>query len=789
MATIHKLPESTIRMIAAGEVITKPVNVVKELLENSLDAGATNVRVTIEQGGLSFIEIVDNGSGIARSDAELLCQRYATSKLNTADDLARVTSFGFRGEALASISEVAEVEVKSFNPTSDCMGWQAQYQSGQMLDQIQDKYIRVGTQIIVKNLFSKIDRRKKALEIASKDEKKAILDLMMRYAIHHRDKVTMILTDSKPPDLLCVMSPVELGPCLGSLFGIEIENNLIYFEFENKNQYEAQGTVAFSYKTNSVYNGSIFFLFINDRLVECQDLKQEVDGLIQQYLNRKENTPFTYITLKVPQDEIDVNTHPAKATVTLQNQTEIIALIITSFREKLSDNLENKSIKLNNSKAKLFTTQSFNNSQKLGGSDSELGTPRLKLLAPGSLSQPEPHQSQKSVLPSLRPFEIVHTDSKQTRLNQFFDDKKLKSKSNREIIRPWPGIDNLNYDEVKKLKTNNDETVDNASRVDLEAEKVNRIELVEINSDTSCPATVIIGDSASDTVGTCAENLNIQNDVNFSEDSNSQKQQEEIMEDIERRKPQRERRELKLFSLKLLREKVLKRRSPGFSKFIKNTEFVGIFDHKHGLIQHETGLYALNLKALFEEQCYQFYLFDLGNFPPIQILPPGNKIQFFVQTYLDDIQKHERKLYDSLEFNTPDLVVGKLLKHSAMLEDYLSITMTEDEILTIPNIIPDEIPNLIFLGEFLVKLANKVDFRDEYRSIKRIGKIIADFYSAPPANLKDFEVHKRYHDFMENKMWPAIKAYLIVPKKFEEPSLYIVKITDTKDLYKVFERC
>lgn len=697
MGSIQKLSEATIRMIAAGEVITKPVNVIKELLENSLDAGSTNIRVTLEQGVSNSIEIIDNGIGIPQSDAELLCQRYATSKLEKAQDLLNVRTFGFRGEALASISEVAEIHVKTFNSSFDFLGWEGDYRSGQLVGQIHEAFVpNTGTCIKITNLFSNLSNRRKAMKAAIIEDRKSILDLLTRYAIHHREKVTIVFTDGKPPDLLCVMAPMDLGPCLGSLYGLEIENNLISVDCGNSHNYEVNARIAFSYKSAS-RSSAIFFLFVNDRLVECNSLKQEVDGIINQHLNLREYAPFMYIALYVPSDTVDVNTHPAKTTVTLQYQNEINALIITTLRETFLETFQKKPMKLNGASTKISSpsivflsspenTITMSSSESCSIIEESVGSKRLKLLAPGSVTRTPQQKSTQMSTQSSRPYDLVHNDSKQTKLNQY----------------NWQSTSNDN------------------------------------------------------------------NQIGVS--------------------PQRTRRNLNLFSLRALREKVVKQESAILARTIRGSTFVGFFDHKHALIQYETSLYVINMKAFLSEQHYQFYLFDLGNFPPIDILPPGNNIKRMIQIYLDDLVKYEPKYYKELKFNTTDSVISKLLEHKVMLEDYLSITMNEDEILTIPNIIPQEIPNLLYLGEFFVTLVNQVNFSEELSCLKRIGRILSNFYSQPPANLKDITIHRKYHDLLEKKLWPAIKSYMIPPKRLLNVR-YISRVSDTKDLYKVFERC
>lgn len=672
---IVKLSDRTIQLIAAGEVITRPVNVVKELLENSIDAGSTNIRIFIDQGGMKSIEIVDNGHGIAKFNASLVCQRHTTSKLSNANDLSRIATFGFRGEALSSISEMADLEITSFNMHTDTTGWSAKYAQGKP-ETICDKYVQFpGTQIKVTNLFANMMPRKGTLAASFLDEKKAIIDLVSKMAIHHRERITMVLTDKVGGELICSIAPIQLGPSIGSFYGMDMENNLL--DFNVSPVCEAKIYVAFSYKKSSAsLHQSNMILFVNDRLVECDDLRKEMYALILEYLSIKQFVSLVYISIKVPATDVDVNCHPAKETVILHYQQEMTAKILTQMRSKLESNLSSQVVPTNNSQQKtigeLLKRPSSSQVAVVESHGSPANQERLRLLAPNCLTQPQPF----SQVPK-RPCDLVHTDASQMHLTQM----------------------------------------------------------------------------------------------------------------LGRVPPTRVRRDLKLNSLISLRTKVAEERAPIENcKIIRDSVFVGIFDHTHALIQIQTRLYSINFKEFVRELIYQMYLFDFGNFPPIDILPPGNQIQFLIEIYLNDLKKHNATEFEKLTYKTPQDVVIKLQSHSSMLDDYLILRFTTTEILTIPNIIPEHVPNLIYLGQFLVNLANKVDFSQEIPCFHRMGRLIAEFYCEPPANLKNMKIFKRYHDFVKKVTYEAIKRYLIPPEWLFDAD-NICQVTDTKDLYKVFERC
>lgn len=726
---IQKLPQSTIQMIAAGEVITRPVNVIKELLENSLDAGATNIRINTEMVGLNLIEIVDNGHGISRENALLLCQRYTTSKLRSASDLTSISTFGFRGEALASISEMANIEVRSFNINTDQMGWEAKYMNGNLIGEPLKKYLQnTGTQIKVTNLFLPISQRKISVHLNQVDEKKAIYDLVLRYALHHRNKVTMSFKESHYPEIINVLAPMELKPCFGMFFGLEIENNIIEFVVHSSQQYKASIQVVFSYKkSTSGLHSSPLILFVNDRLVECGELKRNVSALLHEYYNSRQYQTVLYISIKVPAFDVDINTHPAKTTVALHYQEEIIASIVDSLRFRLRENLSSKSIDIGTSVQKTIgqLIKTPPSSQK--NISSQTNHERLAILAPACLDR---LASPAPALTPKRQYDLVHNDSSQLSLAQLSAAKKTRQ------IR------------TTHIDLSDDVTSNSLNSMKLDSNMDFKIKLDDENLIVNTP---------------------------FSEPA--------IMQ-----APTRQRRDLKLRSIVDLRNQVAKEKTKNSLSTIKDSIFVGVFDHERALIQHETRLYAINLKAYLKEQYYQFYLFDFGNFPPIEILPPGNKIKFLIDTYLDDIKKHENDKFEKLKYQTTQSIIDLILKHAAMLEDYLTLKLNEEEIISIPCVIPDEIPNLVFLGRFLVDLVNEVDYSDERECFRMMGRVLAEFYSEPPANLKDKEVHRKYHDCIETKLYGVIKNYLLIPEWLLSKR-NICQISDTKDLYKVFERC
>eukprot|EP01041_Mallomonas_annulata_P007820 gene7820-15990_t len=190
---IRKLDEATVNRIAAGEVVQSPAAAIKEMLENSLDAGSTNISVVAKGGGMQLLQIQDNGHGIRKEDLPILCERFTTSKITKYEDLQSVTTFGFRGEALASITHVAHVHIITRTATQQC-AYKANYSDGKLVpfksgDKADPKPCAstVGTSITVEDLFYNMQTRKQAFKNNNEQYQK-ILDVMSKYSIHYGDK-------------------------------------------------------------------------------------------------------------------------------------------------------------------------------------------------------------------------------------------------------------------------------------------------------------------------------------------------------------------------------------------------------------------------------------------------------------------------------------------------------------------------------------------------------------------------------------------------------------------------
>ncbi|KAL8129481.1 hypothetical protein V2J09_018636 [Rumex salicifolius] len=337
---ICRLEESVINRIAAGEVIQRPVAAVKELVENSIDAGSSTVIVNIKDGGLKLIQVSDDGHGIRYEDLPILCERHTTSKLARFEDLQSIKSMGFRGEALASMTYVGHVTVTTITK-GQLHGYRVSYRDGVMEHEPKACAAVKGTQIMVENLFYNMTARRKTLQNSSDDYSK-IVDLLSRFSIHHiRVGFSCRKHGATRADVHTVATSSRLD-AIKSVYGLTVARNLMKIKVSDNDPsssiFEMEG-----YISNSNYSAKkiTMVLFINDRLVDCSALKRAIEIVYAATLP-KASKPFIYMSIVLPPEHVDVNIHPTKREVSLLNQETIIEKIQSAVELQLRDSDETR---------------------------------------------------------------------------------------------------------------------------------------------------------------------------------------------------------------------------------------------------------------------------------------------------------------------------------------------------------------------------------------------------------------------------------------------------------------
>lgn len=323
---IKMLNNETINKIAAGEVIIRPVSVVKELVENAIDAGTDQINVIIEAGGKSRIIVRDNGCGIAYNEIPLAFKRHATSKLSTIEDLESIESLGFRGEALSSVSAVAKVQIVTRFEHEE-VGSLTLFEGGKLLNQRVCAYNR-GTEITVSDLFYNTPARRKHME-KDKKEETIVRDLLEKIAMSH-PKIRFQLS-SNGRIVLDTPGTGKVMDVIKGLYGVEMADNLIALDYENKPM-KLTGFVGNLKTLRNHRDDQIFF--INGRYIKNNRLAQALDEAYEGY-SMKHQHPLGIIFMELPGRMLDVNIHPAKTEIKILNESLVCLLFKQGIRETL----------------------------------------------------------------------------------------------------------------------------------------------------------------------------------------------------------------------------------------------------------------------------------------------------------------------------------------------------------------------------------------------------------------------------------------------------------------------
>ena len=324
MGIIHELPASVINQIAAGEVVERPASVVKELLENAIDAGAARVELTIERGGKDLIRVADDGKGMSRDDVPLAFRPHATSKLKDAEDLFRVRTLGFRGEALAAIAEVSRVRCQTRTADS-AVGTELTIEGGQA-SEMKDCGGPPGTTIEVRNLFFNTPVRRTFLK-ADSTESGHVIEMFTRIALANP---TVHLTLRSGARTLHDLPPsTGIKDRVAKFFGQELADSLLWVESQVENIH-LWGYVAHPSQSRS--SSKHQYLFVGGRFVRDRSLGH---ALTESYrgLFMVGRQPVGFLFLDLPAEEVDVNVHPTKIEVRFRDSHRIYSQLLTTVRQ------------------------------------------------------------------------------------------------------------------------------------------------------------------------------------------------------------------------------------------------------------------------------------------------------------------------------------------------------------------------------------------------------------------------------------------------------------------------
>ena len=330
MKRINILDENTANKIAAGEVVDRPFSVVKELVENSIDSNATSITIEIEEGGEKLIKVIDNGTGIFPEDIEKAFLPHATSKISDIDDIYRIQTMGFRGEALASIASVSKVDMKSRTEDFD-FGRNVTVEAGS-IERTEDVGANIGTTVVVRELFFNVPARKKFLKSMSR-EYSYISDIIARMAIANPEIAFKLIHNGKTS--LTTYGTGEVIDAIRSVYGKTAADNLVKFE-QHGDTASVFGFIGNAELAKGNRNSQS--IFVNKRYIKNRTISAAVENAFKSFITINKH-PFFVLFINIYPEFIDVNVHPTKSEIKFKDEREMYKLVFSSVHNALRGSL------------------------------------------------------------------------------------------------------------------------------------------------------------------------------------------------------------------------------------------------------------------------------------------------------------------------------------------------------------------------------------------------------------------------------------------------------------------
>ena len=381
MGKINVLSFAVANLIAAGEVVDRPASVIKELVENSIDAGADRITVEIQNGGISYMRVTDNGCGISKEDLPVALRRHATSKIRDAEDLEAIISLGFRGEALAAISSVANVRIVSKTKDSE-LGAALEAHGGVVVG-VTERACSEGTSIIVEDLFYNVPARRKFLK-KNITEGMAVVSCVERVSLSHPEIAFRLISDGNVK--LETMGDGKLHSAIYSVFGRDFATRLIPVQGSSEG-IEITGYIGRSDNVKANRNFQNFF--INGRYVKSKTAMAAIEQAFSSYIP-PEKFPCCVLFVKIDPRCVDVNVHPSKLEIKFSNEKAVFEAVYYSVRNALEKNTTRPEVRLENGR---ISAQDYRN---MAGAQPQKKPNALNAFAPIPDKSVKPEQIKMS---------------------------------------------------------------------------------------------------------------------------------------------------------------------------------------------------------------------------------------------------------------------------------------------------------------------------------------------------------------------------------------------------------
>lgn len=686
-----------------------------------------------------------------KGDLSILCERFTTSKLQTFDDLASMATYGFRGEALASISHIAHLTVTTRTKDSEA-AWRACYEAGRLAppkpgQDAEPKRVagRQGTQLTVEDLFYNVPTRRRAFRSAS-DEYNKIVDMLGRYAVHCGGVAFACKKHGESSASISVQASASTTDRIRHIYGGAVANELLAFATGDRRWgFRARGLAS---SANHSMKRTTLLLFINNRCVESANIRKALDDLYNAFLP-KNGHPFVYLSLEIDPQRVDVNVHPTKREVNFLNEDEITRAVCEHVGSKLAEV----------DTSRTFSTQTLLPGGRLPASSP--GSSNNNNNSPASAARPANAGSAVKKTP-VRPYEnnLVRTDSSLRKITSMFTPARPVA-AVQSHPHPVPSGSVLAEEEAAEEAAEEADAADSSRaegghRQSRSAGAVTEYEVVEREASANW-----------------------------------------------------------LKSVRELKEAVVQDSHDELTDIFRHCSFVGVVDDRRRLAAIQSGvkLYLVDYGRACLELFYQLGLNDFGNFGVVRFSPPLDLRQLLHMAFrLDGRTTSGEKEEAGVDHPDPDpdpdeavdSVLAKLVERRQMLQEYFSLEVAPTgELLSIPMLIKGYMPPLTKLPQFLLRLGPSVRWNDEKGCFDSLLRELARFYVPEQLPNEDDDgegeddddddggevrarrAHVRHA--VEHVFLPAFKAQLICTASLMQAGL--VEVANLKGLYRVFERC
>ncbi|KAH0792638.1 MLH1-like protein 1 [Histomonas meleagridis] len=744
---IIQLPQSVINCISAGEVIHQPCNVVKELLENSLDAGANRISISLESGGFTLIKISDDGCGISYDNLPLACTRHATSKLKQFSDLSKLCTFGFRGEALFSMSCVSHLQIHSKTVDED-VSYFAKYENGEIIGDPIPEAGTVGTCIEVQNLFYNKPEKLRAIP-DSYAQNRSVLQIATQYAIAFPQRSIVVKIDNK--EKLHTIGNTTSENVISLIYGVNSTSSIIQAQIDLG--FGAHATV-FLGTIGSAKSLKGSTIFINERLVRCNKVRRSVESVFSEFLMKGEK-PFFVLMLKIPPQNIDVNVHPTKKDVTFANSEQITANLCEAIRNHLNGN----------SSSRKFT----------------------------SASQPQQIQRKTAVSKS--------TSSSQNSLSisQIF-----QSNESQQIVQDEPPtpddydveqeddelIENYHISKITKTFIPNEEfNIDPTKLQPVEEEEVRPKRRFGLNTRQSLTST---SSSSSSTPIKSPQPSQRPTAVNSKRKLFEELKHEPISTKYVRCDPtertleqviassqasqykSKARRNLNIGIVQDLLSKIHREYSEDLLIIFQRHVFVGFIDLSDVLLQSDDILYICNLFSITQNFFYQLFVRHFGNYGRITFDSPLN-ISALLQLTCPNSEDIEN-------------IIHTLEENNEMLDDYFCIKVELGTLTSMPMILPGYTPSFTSLPLFLFRIGTEVQWEFEVDCITSLINELSMMYAIQKEDISDTDISQRLMTEIRDIVLPEMRTNAFEPNAKLLRNKKVERVRSVSEMYKIFER-